>query len=334
MNLVLLILLFIAGVLVAGVVYQTIATNRDRRNFPPPGQLIDVGGFRLHLNVTGQESGSPTVILEAGMASSSSNFAWVQQELEALTHVVSYDRAGLGWSDSGPKPLDAQRSARQLHAALEGAGIEPPYVVAGHSYGGLVIRAFTDLYPDEVVGMVLIDASHPDQWAHISASKNGRVVAFANRVTAFMARLGLLRFWNPESALIDGLPAQQRAEMDAFLSTPRQWATGADGLIAWGDLSRDQINNARDLGDLPLFVLSVTEQAMYADVLTSLQAELSQLSTNSIHVTVEGATHDGLVCRREHALAVADAIRQVVEAAHTGQPLQRAATEISKKAAV
>jgi hypothetical protein len=183
------------------------------------------------------------------------------------------------------------------------------------------MRAFADVYPDKVVGIVLIDASHPDQWIHIPASKNGRTVAFANRVSAFLARLGLLRFWNPESALIDGLPSQQRAEMDAFLATPRQWATGADGLIAWGDLSRDQINRARSLGDLPLFVLSVTEQDRYADVLTALQAELPKLSSNSIHRTVEGATHDGLVCKREHALVVADAIRQVVDAAHTRQPL-------------
>jgi pimeloyl-ACP methyl ester carboxylesterase len=178
------------------------------------------------------------------------------------------------------------------------------------------VRAFADLYPNEVAGMVLIDASHPDQWRHIPASKNGRTIAFANRATAFMARFGLLRFWNPESALIDGLPAQQRAEMDAFLATPRQWSTGADGLIAWGDLSRDQINGARSLGDLPLFVLSVTEQDRYADVLTALQAELPKLSSNSVHLTVQGATHDGLVCRREHALVVAGAIRQVVEAAH------------------
>jgi pimeloyl-ACP methyl ester carboxylesterase len=318
----LLIPVFIIGVPLVGAIYQAIATARDRKRFSPPGQLVDAGGLRLHLYTTGSDTGKPTVILEAGMASFSSNFAWVQQELESLTRVVSYDRAGLGWSDSGPKPLDAQRSVRQLHTALENAGIAPPYVVAGHSYGGLVVRVFADLYPDEVAGMVLIDASHPDQWMHIPASRNGRTIAFANRVTAFLAHFGLLRFWNPESALIGGLPPRQRAEMDAFLATPRQWATGADGLIAWGDLSREQINQARSLGDLPLFVLSVTEQDRYADVLTALQAELPKLSSNSVHLTVQGATHDGLVCRREHALVVADAIRQVVEAAYAGQPLQ------------
>lgn len=321
MNLWLLIPTFIIGLPILGVIYQAVATARDKRRFPPPGQLIDVGGHRLHLHVTGTDTGKPTVILEAGMASFSSNFAWVQQELEAVTRVVSYDRAGLGWSDPGLKPRDAQRSARELCTALQRAGITGPYVVAGHSYGGLVVRAFADLFSNEVVGMVLIDASHPDQWVHIPSAKGGRTVAFANRTTGTLGHFGLLRFWNPESKLIDGLPPQQYAEMKAFLALPRQWSTGADGLMVWETLTRLQINRARNLGDMPLAVLSVTEQAMYAEVLTALQAELPKLSSNSIHHTVEGATHDGLVCRREHALVVADAIRQVVEAAHTGQPL-------------
>jgi len=321
MNFLLLIPIVIIGLLIIGSIYQAIATARDKRNFPPPGRMIDVGGHRLHLHVTGTDTGKAAVILEAGMASFSSNFAWVQQELEPVTRVVVYDRAGLGWSDSGSKPRDAQRSAKELCTALQRAGIGGPYVVVGHSYGGLVVRAFADLFPNEVVGMVLVDASHPDQWIHIPASRNGRTVAFGTRMTGFMARFGLLHFWNPESALIDGLPAQQRAEMDAILATPRPWSTAADGLIAWGDLSRDQINAARSLGHLPLAVLSVTEQDKFADVLTALQAELPNLSSNSVHLTVQGATHDGLVCRHEYALVVATAIRQVVEAAHTGQPL-------------
>ncbi len=321
MNVWLFIPAFIVGLPIIGAIYQAIATARDKRNFPPPGQLIDVGSHRLHLHVTGTDTGKPTVILEAGMASFSSNFAWVQQELESLTRVVAYDRAGLGWSDPGSLPRDAQRSAKELCTALQRAGIGGPYVVIGHSYGGLVVRAFADLFPNEVVGMVLVDASHPDQWVHIPAARGGQTVAFANRMTAMLGRFGLLRFWNPETRLIDGLPPRQYAEMKAFLALPRQWSTGADGLAVWESMSRVQINNARSLGHLPLAVLSVTEQDMYDDVLTALQAELPTLSSNSTHRTVEGATHDGLVCKRENALIVAEAIRKVVDAAHTGQPL-------------
>ena len=122
------------------------------------------------------------------------------------------------------------------------------------------MRAFADLYPNEVVGMVLIDASHPDQWAHIPAAKGGRLIATSNRILGVLAHFGLLRFWNPESKLIDGLPARQYAEMKAFLALPRQWSTGADGLMVWESMTRAQINNARSLNDMPLAVLSVTEQ--------------------------------------------------------------------------
>jgi len=111
MNILLLIPIVIIGLPIIGAIFQAIATARDKRNLPPPGQLTDAGAHRLHLHVTGTDTGKPAVILEAGMASFSSNFVWVQQELEQVTRVVAYDRAGLGWSDSGPKPRDAQRSA-------------------------------------------------------------------------------------------------------------------------------------------------------------------------------------------------------------------------------
>lgn len=324
MNILTVILGAVIGLLALAFVYQAIATQRDKSRFPAPGQLIDIGGRRLHLNVQGNAGDKPTVILEAGMASISSNWAWVQRELAQHTRVVAYDRAGLGWSDPGVKPLDAAKSARDLHAALDKAGITGPYVLAGHSFGGLVVRLFADLYPDEVVGLVLVDSSHPDQWINIPAAKGGQTVAIGNRVSAFLARFGLMRLFHLEESYITGLPAQAHAEMRAYLATPTGWAVGADGIIAWRDLSRQQVNEARGLGDLPLFVLSVTEQDHYAEVLTRLQAELAKLSTNSKHVTVEGATHYTLVSKKAYADIVSDAILQVIEAARTGTPLAQA----------
>ena len=124
-----------------------------------------------------------------------------------------------------------------------------------------------------------------------------------------------------EEAFITGLPPQEYAEMRAYLATPQGWLAGADGLVAWRDYSREQVNAAAPLGDLPLFVLSVTEQDHYAAELTRLQAELPALSTNSQHVTVEGATHYTLVSKPEYAAIVTDAIRQVMVAARLGQRL-------------
>jgi len=300
-----------------GVICQAVATEIDRRRFPPPGRLIDVGGYHLHLQVMGDRQPGPTVLLEAGMASFSTNWYWVQTTLATTSRVVAYDRAGLGWSDSASRPRDARHSAEELHRALVKAELAGPYIVVGHSYGGLVMRAFADLYPDEVAGMVLVDASHPDQWARIPASLNGHLTALSNRVVAVLAWFGVLRaidMLTPQVA--SGLPAHEYAVMKAMLALPRSSSTGADGLDAWDDLTRPSINNARPLGRLPLAVLSVTEQPLYGEVLTQLQSELPALSSNSVHRVVQGATHEDLISEPRHAAVVADAIRQVIELAN------------------
>jgi pimeloyl-ACP methyl ester carboxylesterase len=305
-----------------GAIYQAIATAIDRRTYTAPGQLVEIDGRRIHMVVMGEDGGQPTVILDGGMAGFSSNFSWVQSELATTNRVVAYDRAGLGWSDPAPEPQDAYEGAQDLHAALGKAGISGPYVLAGHSYGGLVVRAFTDLYPDEIAGMVLIDASHPDQWAHIPASRDGKLNGRGSKVTAFLARFGIVRLLRMGGTIYAGLPERPMAEMRAILAQPQSWATSGDVLLLWNEQTRPKINQARRLGDLPLGVLSVTEQALYADVLTRLQAELATLSSNSFHYTEAGATHESLVAERDHALVVVETIRRVLEAAHTGRPIE------------
>ena len=312
----------LVGLSAIGATYQAIAAVRDREAYPPPGQMVDMGGYRLHLQVAGAAQRGPTVILDAGIASFSPHWHWVQTEIANTARVVAYDRAGLGWSDPGPGPNDVQQSARELHAALAIAGIEGPYVVAGHSYGGLVSRAFADLYPDEVVGMVLVDASHPDQWARIPEALGGRLVALSNRVLGLLAGVGLIRIIDPITPqTATGLPAQQFAEMKAIFALPKTWSTSSAALSSWDTQTRAQIDGASQMGNLPLVVLSVTEQAQYANTLTELQSELPALSTNSIHRTIQGATHENLIANVEHARFVAAAIYQVLEAARTGQPL-------------
>jgi pimeloyl-ACP methyl ester carboxylesterase len=318
------VVVIVAGVLTvigAGVWWQTIASRRDRRRFPAPGTLIDIGGYRLHLHVAGTPTAAPTVVLEAGMASMSANWAWVRDDLAREGRVVTYDRAGLGWSDRGGAK-DAATSAANLHTLLRAAGIDPPYVLAGHSYGGLVVRMFADEHPGEVAGIVLVDASHPDQWVAIPASRGGRTVAAGNRFTALLARVGILRLIRAERSFIAGLPAPEYAQMRAYLARPEGWTAGAEGLLAWRRQSRDQVNAAGDLGDLPMVVLSVTEQDRYADVLTRLQADLTALSSNCRHATVTGATHYTLVSESAHAAIVSDAVRAVIDAARYRRPVR------------
>src|SRR6266542_6487257 len=143
----------------AGAIYQAVATALDQRAYPPPGQLVDVGGYKLHISCSG--TGSPTVILEAGLANPSSIWGWIQPEVAKSTRVCAYDRAGVGWSDPGPEPRDAQHIATELHCLLQNAGIPRPYILVGWSYGGLYVRMYAGTYPDEVAGMVLLDSSHP-----------------------------------------------------------------------------------------------------------------------------------------------------------------------------
>lgn len=322
----------VAILALAGLFYQAAATARDKRTYPPPGQLVDLGGRRLHLLVRGDDTGQPTVLLEAGMASFSSNWHWVQTDLAADTRVVAPDRAGLGWSDPPPSTHDAHAGAADLHAALAGAGISGPYVVTGHSYGGLVARAFADLYPDEVAGMVLVDASHPDQWARITASRNGQVNAFSTRLLGWLAWLGVVRAFDIERGVRQGLPERPAAEMRAILNRPQSWQTAGTTLAIWHEQTRPRINQARPLGDLPLVVLGVTEQAMYGDILTELQDELATLSINSLRLTVQGATHENLIGDEAHAREVAAAIRRVLAAARTGRPLAEVAPAVDKTA--
>jgi pimeloyl-ACP methyl ester carboxylesterase len=233
---------------------------------------------------------------------------------------VAYDRAGLGWSEPGPKPRDAGTSARELRTALGSMGLPGPYVLAGHSYGGLVAQAFAALFPDDVAGLVLVDASHPDQWVRFGIPS--KTIWFGNKASSVLARFGLFRLVNGEYRLLaDGLPSRAHAELMALAPRPQALTTVGDAALVWDSISRPLVNQARDLGDRPLIVLSVTEQPRMGDKLTALQAELPGLSTNNRHITVQGAYHEGLVSRQEFARTVTDAILEVVEAVRTGRPL-------------
>jgi len=130
---------------------------------PPPGKLVDVGGWRLHLNCTGNNKGArPTVVLESGSGDFSFDWSLVQPDISRLTRVCSYDRAGNAWSDLGPRPRTMKQVAYELHTALMKTGSKGPYVLVGQSIGGLLVRSFAGLYPREVAGIVLVDSTHED----------------------------------------------------------------------------------------------------------------------------------------------------------------------------
>ena len=181
-------------VVLLGLVYQFFGTRRDWKSHPSPGRLVDLGTHRLHLYETG--TAGPAVVLEAGLMSTMLSWSALQRELAQSFRVVSYDRAGLGWSDLGPMPRTAERIVEELHAALEKAGIAPPYILVGHSFGGLTMPLFAARFPNDVLGMVMIDAVAPVEWDPPSAqdARNARIGAKVCRRAAVLARVGVIRF--------------------------------------------------------------------------------------------------------------------------------------------
>ena len=139
----------------AGAIYESVAARSDARAYPAPGRLVDVGGFRLHIHCTG--SGSPTVVLDAGLGGSSLDWSLVQPELATTTRVCAYDRAGMGWSDPSPAPRTPAAAADELHRLLVKANITGPYVQVAHSLSGKSARLFARRHRDEVAGLVLVD---------------------------------------------------------------------------------------------------------------------------------------------------------------------------------
>lgn len=305
----------LAAASAAGCWGQVVAARRDERRFPAPGRLVDAGGFRMHLDVRGEDRRAPTVVLEAGLGSFSPNWHWVQEALADSFCVVAYDRAGLGWSDPSPAQRDGRTMAAELHTALHTAGIEGPYVLAGHSFGGLVVRAFADLYRTETAGLVLVDASHPDQWARWPVPYAHRLQSISLRVMAAAARVGLLRAVDLFGAVSAGLPDRQVAELNAHFALPSTSATEAAQMRMWEKVTRPQLDRAAPLGDLPLAVIGVGVQPLGAQTLDALQVELPALSTNSARRVITAATHESLIADHVNASHVANAIRAVVDAA-------------------
>ncbi len=313
-------LALLVGLATVGAAYQAIATESDKHNYPPPGQLVDVGSYKLHIHCVGV--GSPTVILEAGLAGGSSIWGWVQPEVARSTRVCAYDRAGIGWSDPGPEPRDARQIAHELHTLLDNAGIASPYVLVGHSYGGLYVRAYADQHPNSVAGMVLVDSSHPDQWTRTSEGQaqyqqNVRL----NSVAPFLARIGLLRLINYFPAT-PYLPPQQAAELKAWNDSTQYLRINRAEFQASLQVS-DQVRGTNTLGALPLVVLTATEHGA-ADreaAWQTFQTELAALSTNRSHRVIAGADHSSLLIKQDGAQVTSTAIRDVIAAVRTQLPL-------------
>jgi pimeloyl-ACP methyl ester carboxylesterase len=280
----------------ASATYQAVGEARDRRENPPPGRLVDVGGYRLHIMTVGH--GRPSVVVIPAMGSPGSEWLDVQRAIAPETAVCVYDRAGLGWSDSPLRRRSGATMAGELHALLQGVGCNPPYVLAGHSLGGLVARFFIQRYPGEVAGLALIDSSHPGQNGRLPKTElryypGGKLLEAG---LAWAWPLGLRR-------MARDLGLRQAADPDAvtFDWSCHRRADIAE-LFAFDAICREVTGG---LMDLPLAVVTSSEldpskapgsraqrnRSRFYRTWAMLQDELAALSTNSTHAVAEHAGH-------------------------------------------
>jgi pimeloyl-ACP methyl ester carboxylesterase len=279
-----------------GAIYESAAEAADVRAYPPPGQLVDVGGYRLHINCTG--TGSPTVVIESGWGDMSAAWGWVQPEVAKTTRICTYDRAGMGWSEPSPEPRVAREYAKELHTLLANANERGPYVLVGHSMGGFTVLVYAHDYPTDVSGLVFVDSQ--DLPASDGAAPMPAPKPSENSMPSLLARIGLVRLLAAPLGLVQNLPEGVKQAYTAFGVAPRsvQAVTNEGMGMSEGGA---QARAVTTLGALPLIVLSrgKDQDAKH----TAAQTNLLQLSTDSQQLFAEQSGHRIMIEQPEAAVA-------------------------------
>ena len=295
-------------------------------SYPPIGKLVNIGGHQLHLYLSGE--GGPSVVFESGGASWSLDWFLVQSEVAKFTQACSYDRAGFGWSDSGIKPRTSEQIVSELHTLLTKAEIKKPYILVGASFGGHIVRLFSKKFPDEVAGIILLDARHeainskmPLSWKKLEASGKGmyQFMLLASRI-GLLKLLGTVMGEKAMPPIVTKLPPELRPMYLEVGFQPNYFQSNLDELAAIVE-SDKQLSLTGSLGNIPITVIRhgipslfssmPTEQAKQSEqVWQELQSELARLSSNSQMLVAEKSGH---AIQIDQPSLVVDTIRQMVE---------------------
>jgi pimeloyl-ACP methyl ester carboxylesterase len=270
--------------LLTGATYERAMRMRARRDFTVPGRLVDVGGGR-RIQIDCRGAGSPTVVLESGLDNFGS-LAWaaVHDSIAATTRVCAYSRAGLMWSDASDAPFESKAVARDLHTALIAAGESAPWVMVGHSLGGPYVMAFTDVYGTEVTGLVLVDASHPDQFARFKEATGQLLMP-----TPGIVRIGAALAWSGIVRLLPSAPPAASWPLDVDRMTHAFLPLSVNALaheVEAIPATLATTSSARQLGDRPLVVLSAGRkdpEALRTMGLTPEQGARLQAASLALH---------------------------------------------------
>lgn len=295
--------------LIVGALYQAIATRSDDGKYQPTGRIVEVDGQKFHINCKGE--GSPTIILESGLGGGSLDWGLVQPEVAKFGRVCSYDRAGIVWSSAGENPRTASKITSELHTLLKAAGIPPPYVLVGHSIGGVYVQLFAARYADEVAGVVLVDSSHHDQLERVHG-----IPAFVPYVYKAAAPVGLARIVNQVAGTPPNLSPEANAERSGLYSHTHTVFAIADEMAVVPESFNELRASPMQLGAKPLIVLS---RGLSAGASPETEAAWRELQTELVKCSASGklviAERSGHYIQFAEPELVIDAIRQIVYAA-------------------
>ena len=306
---------------IVGLIYHAIASRRERRLHPPTGELVAIEGTRLHMFTAGR--GTPTVVLDSALAGTSLSWSEIQPRLAELTRVVSYDRAGFGWSDASPAPRTVENMVEELDQLLSSAGVEAPYVLVGHSYGGWVAQLYASRHRKRIAGVILVDSPHPKDWMDPDQAQASRVARGARlaRRAAWCARFGLMRLMfllervgvgvfgehGRVAELLGKTPMAIRRQLRTFWVQPGTLEALASQIENAPASAAKVFEETFDYGDLPLVVLTAANpDAKRLDD----QLQTTALSRRGRHVV---ARHSGHWIPLEEPDLIVDAVRDVLE---------------------
>ena len=310
--------------LLAGLVYQFVATRLAYREYPAPGEMVAVSGHGMQLYCAGKARGGPTVVMDSGIGGGVLDWQTVQPKVAEFARVCSYDRSGLGWSESGPKPRTSPQIVKELHALLENAGVGGPYVLVGHSFGGANVQLYAAEYPKEVAGMVLVDSALDLRVLDKDLRDAAEGATPSPLTLKAMAPFGIVRLLSGGSGE-GGPPEGFGEERNAIYNSTRHIYAFADESATINESVAEATDAAPSLGEKPLIVLSAGSRQYpgftkgqakrFNERANRFEAGLPELSQNSKLVVAKDSAH---YIQFDRPGLVVDAIRRVVEAARDG----------------
>ncbi len=328
---------------IVGACYQALGNRADARRFPQQGKSVSLGpGFdNLSLSIDCRGQGNPTVILDSGLGVPAVGWNPVQMEVAKFTRVCSYDRAGYGWSGATSLPRTSVEIAKELHALLEAANEKGPYILVGHSFGGFNVRVYNGQYPNDVAGVVLVDASHEDQNDRMPPAiqafmkKSTEQLKRQKLLAPLLIRFGVARFLQRNQGGAPGVSKEFGQEMLYLQMQPKFIDAAASEMSSFPE-SANEVRGAGNLGDKPLVVLTAGKSADPSQLppgfpkkefddfhevwVNDLQVKESQLSTRGKRIMVPDSDHMIPFERPDTIVAAIHEVCIAANAGSTGKP--------------